>query len=52
MGALQEYIQFETALMLNIPIRSVMRRYDQSLDILTRNFLDRKLLQPLQGLKS
>jgi hypothetical protein len=50
--ALQEYTQFEAALMLNLPIRTVVRRYDQSLDILTRLFLDRKLLQPLKGLKS
>ena len=50
--ALQEYTQPETALMLNLPVRSVVRRYDKSLDILTRLFLDRKLLQPLNGLKT
>ena len=49
--ALQQFTQHETALMLNLPIRSVVRRYDKSLDILTRLFLDRKLLQPLNGLK-
>ena len=50
--ALQQYTQQETALMLNLPIRSVVRRYDKSLDVLTRLFLDRRLLEPLKGLKS
>jgi hypothetical protein len=50
--ALQEYTQLETALMLNLPVRSVVRRYDKTLDILTRLFLDRRLLQPLNGLKA
>jgi hypothetical protein len=50
--ALQQYTQHETALMLNLPIRSVVRRYDESLDVLTRLFLDRKLLRPLEGLKT
>ena len=50
--ALQQYTQHEVALMLNLPIRSVVRRYDKSLDVLTRLFLDRRLLQPLKGLKT
>ena len=46
--ALQQYTQHETALMLNLPIRSVVRRYDKTLDILTRLFLDRRLLEPMK----
>ncbi|WP_260702983.1 hypothetical protein [Edaphobacter flagellatus] len=48
--ALQEYTQAETSLMLDLPIRTVVRRYGEALDILTRIFLDRRLLQPLQNL--
>jgi len=48
--AIQQYTQHEVSLMLNLPIRSVMRRYEKSLDVLTRLFLDRQLLEPLAGL--
>ncbi|MBS1822558.1 MAG: hypothetical protein JST61_11390 [Acidobacteria bacterium] len=46
--AIQQYTQLEVALMIDLPIRSVMRRYDRSLDVLTRLFLDRRLLVPLK----
>lgn len=49
--ALQQYTQLEVALMLNLPIRSVVRRYDRSLDLLTQLFLERRLLEPLKPLK-
>jgi DNA-directed RNA polymerase specialized sigma24 family protein len=45
--AIQEYTQAETAEMLQLPIRTLVRRYERSLDTLTRLFLDRRLLQPL-----
>lgn len=45
--AIQEYTQDEAAEMLNLPTRTVVRRYDKALDVLTRIFLDRRLLQPL-----
>jgi len=48
--AIQQYTQLEVALMLNRPVRTVVRRYDEALDILTRIFLDRFLLEPLAGL--
>lgn len=45
--ALQEYTQTETAGMLNVPVRTLVRQYDQALDALTRLFLERRLLEPL-----
>jgi hypothetical protein len=45
--ALQEYTQTETAAMLRMPVRTLMRRYESALDRLTRMFLDRRLLEPL-----
>lgn len=45
--AIQEYTQGETAEMLKLPIRTLVRRYEKALDVLTRLFLDRRLLQPL-----
>jgi hypothetical protein len=47
--ALQEYTQGETAAMLKLPIRTLVRRYEKALDVLTRLFLDRRLLQPLEA---
>ncbi|MDE1176732.1 MAG: hypothetical protein PW789_08990 [Edaphobacter sp.] len=47
--AIQEYTQAETAAMLRLPIRTLVRRYDRALDALTRIFLDRRLLKPLAG---
>jgi len=45
--ALQEYTQTETAAMVNLPVRTLVRRYDCALDQLTRLFLERKLLEPM-----
>lgn len=45
--ALQEYTQGETAGMLNLPVRTLLRRYERALDVLTRIFLERRLLEPL-----
>jgi hypothetical protein len=45
--ALQEYTQTETAAMLRIPVRTLVRRYESALDRLTRLFLERRLLEPL-----
>jgi hypothetical protein len=45
--ALQEYTQTETAAMLNIPVRTLVRRYESALDRLTRLFLERRLLEPM-----
>jgi hypothetical protein len=45
--ALQEYTQTETAAMLNLPVRTLLRRYEGALDRLTRAFLERRLLEPL-----
>ncbi len=45
--ALEGYTQGETAAMLGIPMRTVVRRYAEATDRLTRLFLDRNLLQPL-----
>jgi hypothetical protein len=45
--ALQEYTQGETAGMLNLPVRTLLRRYERALDVLTRLFLERRLLEPL-----
>ncbi|RZU41823.1 hypothetical protein [Edaphobacter modestus] len=45
--AMQEYTQGETAGMLNLPVRTLLRRYERALDVLTRLFLERRLLEPL-----
>ena len=45
--ALEEYTQSETAALLGLSLRTVIRRYATALDTLTRIFLDRKLLHPL-----
>ncbi len=45
--ALQEYTQGETAAMLGMSLRTVIRRYSECLDQLTRLLLERKLLAPL-----
>ena len=45
--ALQEYTQGETSAMLGISLRTVVRRYSETLDVVTRMLLDRGLLQPL-----
>lgn len=47
--ALQEYTQNETAAMLSVPVRTLVRRYESALDRLTRLFLDRRLLEPLMA---
>lgn len=47
--AIQQYTQLEVALMIDLPIRSVVRRYDRSLDVLTQVFLERRLLEPLKS---
>jgi hypothetical protein len=44
--ALQGYSQGETAAMLGISLRTVIRRYFEALDQLTSMLIDRKLLQP------
>ncbi len=45
--ALQGYTQGETAALLGISLRTIVRRYNAALDELTRVFLRRKMLQPL-----
>jgi predicted DNA-binding protein (UPF0251 family) len=47
--ALQQYTQGETAAMLGVSLRTVVRRYAGALDALTRLFLERKMLEPLEG---
>jgi len=44
--AMQEYTQVEAAGMLGLTARTLMRRYDETLDVLTEILLERKLLQP------
>jgi hypothetical protein len=46
--ALQEYSQGETAAMLGVGLRSVLRRYGQALDRLTQLLLDAGLLEPMK----
>jgi len=51
--ALEEYTFGETAAMLGLHMKTVIRRYSQALDNLTRVLLDREILQPLmQGLEN
>ena len=47
--ALEEYTQGETAAMLGISLRTVVRNYSDALDRLTRLFLDKGMLQPLSA---
>jgi DNA-directed RNA polymerase specialized sigma24 family protein len=44
--ALQEFTLEETASLLQLPLRTVHRRYGNALDDLTEIFLERKLLEP------
>jgi hypothetical protein len=44
--ALQEYTQGETAELMKLSLRTVHRRYADALDLLTKIFLERKLLEP------
>jgi hypothetical protein len=44
--ALQEFTLEETASLLQLPLRTVHRRYGYALDDLTEIFLERKLLEP------
>ncbi len=48
--ALQQYTQQETAKMLKMPPRTVIRRYRQTIDRLTAVFLSVGLLEPAKGL--
>ena len=45
--ALQEYTQGETAAMLGLSLRTVIRNYNDALDRLTRIFLEKGMLEPL-----
>jgi RNA polymerase sigma factor (sigma-70 family) len=47
--ALEEYTLAETAALLGLPLRTVIRRYWRALDRLTRIFLAVKLLEPLKS---
>lgn len=47
--AVEEYTQGETAAMLGLPLRSVVRRYAEAIDRLTRILLERKMLEPLEA---
>lgn len=42
---LQEYTQEEAAELLGVSLRTVARRYGETIDKLTRIFLDRRLLE-------
>ncbi len=45
--ALEEYTQEEAAAMLGMSLRTVVRRYREAIDRLTRVLLDRGMMQPL-----
>lgn len=47
--ALQEYTQGETAAMLGLSLRTVVRNYSDAIDRLTRIFLEKGMLQPLSA---
>jgi hypothetical protein len=47
--ALQEYTQGETAGMMGVGLRTIVRRYAEALDLLTKIFLERNLLEPLKA---
>jgi hypothetical protein len=44
--AVQEYTQGETAAMLEVSLRTVIRRYNKAIDRLTAIFLEKKMLEP------
>ncbi len=44
--ALQEYTQGETAAMLGLSLRTVVRQYSEAIDELTAMFLEKKMLEP------
>ena len=46
---LEEYTLEEAAGLLHLPLWTVNRRYGDALDMLTKMFLERKLLEPLAG---
>ncbi|MDP9052084.1 MAG: hypothetical protein M3O31_15390 [Acidobacteriota bacterium] len=48
---LQQYTIAETATLLSLPPRSIVRRYGQALDRLTRIFLSVEMLEPLNPVK-
>lgn len=45
--AVQQYTQEEAAELMGMPVRTLLRRYDDTLDVLTEVMLERKLLEPL-----
>ena len=45
--ALEQYTQEETAALLGMSLRTVVRRYREAIDRLTRTLLERGLMQPL-----
>lgn len=47
--ALEEYTQQETAAMLGLSLRCVITRYAEAIDKLTRVFLERRLLEPMEA---
>ena len=47
--ALEEYTQEETAAMLGLCVRTVVTRYAEAIDKLTRLFLERKMLNPMES---
>lgn len=47
--ALEEYTQEETAGMLGMSLRTVIRRYREAIDRLTRTLLERRMLEPLKA---
>jgi hypothetical protein len=47
--AQQEYTLIETAALLAVPLRTVLRRYGRALDTLTQHLLAHRLLEPLKS---
>ena len=47
--ALEGYTQEEAAVLLGVGVRTVIRRYGEALDKLTRMLLDRKMLEPMMA---
>ncbi len=45
--ALQEYTQVEAAGLMGLTPRTLVRRYNETLDVLTEILLERKLLEPM-----
>ena len=45
--AIQEYTQEEAAVLMRVPLRTIIRRYNKSIDALTSVFLQVGLLEPL-----